>query len=82
MRVPHLNYFRGFDPAAGRYVASDPVGLHAGGATTFFTGQNLQVRSMKNRFKLEAWVMMLIPIVILLVGLLAAIAFGMLGSRH
>lgn len=34
---------------------------------------------MKNRFKVEAWVMVAVPIAILLVGLLAAFAFGMLG---
>lgn len=30
----HYNYFRDYDPAVGRYVQSDPVGL-AGGISTF-----------------------------------------------
>jgi len=38
--------------------------------------------SFENRFKLEAWVMILFPIATLLVGLLAAIGFGLLHSQH
>ena len=30
----HYNYFRDYDPAIGRYIHSDPIGL-AGGANTF-----------------------------------------------
>jgi RHS repeat-associated protein len=26
----HQNYFRDYDPAVGRYVESDPIGLRAG----------------------------------------------------
>jgi uncharacterized protein RhaS with RHS repeats len=28
--APHQNYFRDFDPAVGKYVESDPLGLRAG----------------------------------------------------
>lgn len=31
---------------------------------------------MKNRFKLEAWVMILIPIIVLLIGFIAALVVG------
>jgi RHS repeat-associated protein len=31
----HQNYFRDFDPAVGRYVESDPIGLVGGGANTY-----------------------------------------------
>jgi hypothetical protein len=31
---PHYNYFRDYDPAVGRYVESDPIGLR-GGPNTF-----------------------------------------------
>src|SRR6185503_8231955 len=30
----HYNYFRDYDPAIGRYIESDPIGL-AGGLNTF-----------------------------------------------
>jgi len=30
----HYNYFRGYDPAVGRYIESDPIGL-SGGVNTF-----------------------------------------------
>jgi len=31
----HYNYFRDFDPALGRYVESDPIGLYVGSYSTY-----------------------------------------------
>jgi RHS repeat-associated protein len=31
----HYNYFRDFDPATGRYVQSDPIGLYVGSYSTY-----------------------------------------------
>jgi RHS repeat-associated protein len=31
----HYNYFRDYDPASGRYVESDPIGLRGGSLSTF-----------------------------------------------
>lgn len=40
----HYNYFRDYDPATGRYVESDPVGLRGGANTYSYTGNNPLVR--------------------------------------
>jgi RHS repeat-associated protein len=41
----HYNYFRDYDPAKGRYVESDPIGL-AGGTNTYgYVGSNPLGRS-------------------------------------
>ena len=31
----HYNYFRDYDPATGRYIESDPIGLRGGTPTTY-----------------------------------------------
>jgi RHS repeat-associated protein len=36
----HQNYFRDYDPAIGRYVESDPIGLAAGVNTYSYVGSN------------------------------------------
>jgi RHS repeat-associated protein len=36
----HQNYFRDYDPAVGRYVESDPIGLAAGVNTYPYVGAN------------------------------------------
>ena len=32
---PHQNYFRDYDPAVGRYIESDPIGLMGGSYSTY-----------------------------------------------
>jgi RHS repeat-associated protein len=36
----HYNYFRDYDPATGRYVESDPIGLQAGVNTYAYVGSD------------------------------------------
>jgi hypothetical protein len=36
----HYNYFRDYDPAIGRYVESDPIGLRGGLSTYGYVGAN------------------------------------------
>ena len=39
----HYNYFRDFDPAVGRYIESDPIGLAGGSYSTYAYAGNLPV---------------------------------------
>jgi RHS repeat-associated protein len=36
----HYNYFRDYDPASGRYVQTDPIGLHGGNNLFAYVGNN------------------------------------------
>lgn len=36
----HYNYFRDYDPAIGRYLESDPIGMAAGANTYGYVGQS------------------------------------------
>jgi hypothetical protein len=38
--TPHYNYFRDYDPAVGRFVEPDPIGLFGGTNTFVYTYQN------------------------------------------
>jgi RHS repeat-associated protein len=44
----HYNYFRDYDPATGRYVESDPIGLSGGISTYAYVGSSALNRSDKN----------------------------------
>jgi RHS repeat-associated protein len=49
----HYNYFRDYDPATGRYVESDPIGLQGGVSTFGYVLQNPLVLFDPNG--LESW---------------------------
>ena len=49
----HYNYFRGYDPATGRYMESDPIGLNGGLSTFGYVKQSPTVSI--DRYGLETY---------------------------